>query len=217
MSFGQFTRTDRAFDLLALGDDPTGYFALIHLADCHLRDPPCVHPLCLGPLHSTLLHSTPLQSTLLLPLPIHPLDDETAAIHTVTCTSPLRRLLRKQRQYECSSKANRQLVKRNQASSSGGTELRISSRNTFTRNGSKLNNWAFSGPFFCNVDGYSLHVDENVCRGDEKRTDYLRDTSHSRRSHSFLYGLSGFIPSRCRLCGAHDVGQDEHGNLSVTA
>ncbi|VEL34731.1 unnamed protein product [Protopolystoma xenopodis] len=47
--------------------------------------------------------------------------------------------LKKQRQPECSSKANRQLVKRNRPSSSGGIELRISSRNTFTRNGSKLN------------------------------------------------------------------------------
>ncbi|VEL43019.1 unnamed protein product [Protopolystoma xenopodis] len=50
------------------------------------------------------------------------------------------RLPRKQRQLECSSKANRQLVKRNPASSSGGTELRITSANTFTRNGSELNN-----------------------------------------------------------------------------
>ncbi|VEL43182.1 unnamed protein product [Protopolystoma xenopodis] len=46
-----------------------------------------------------------------------------------------RRLARKQRQHEYSSKANRQLVKRNQASSSGGTDLQISSPNTFTRNG----------------------------------------------------------------------------------
>ncbi|VEL32413.1 unnamed protein product [Protopolystoma xenopodis] len=37
-----------------------------------------------------------------------------------------RRLPRKQRQHECSSKANRQLVKRNAPSSSGGTDLRIS-------------------------------------------------------------------------------------------
>ncbi|VEL21382.1 unnamed protein product [Protopolystoma xenopodis] len=46
-----------------------------------------------------------------------------------------RRLPRKQSQHECSSKANRQLVKRNRPSSSGGTDLRISSRNTSTRNG----------------------------------------------------------------------------------
>ncbi|VEL35834.1 unnamed protein product [Protopolystoma xenopodis] len=50
-----------------------------------------------------------------------------------------RRLPRKQRQYESSNKANRQLVKRNRPSSSGETDLRISSPNTFTRNGSKLN------------------------------------------------------------------------------
>ncbi|VEL12916.1 unnamed protein product [Protopolystoma xenopodis] len=51
-----------------------------------------------------------------------------------------RRLPRKQRQHECSTKFNRQLVKMNPPSSSGGADLRISSRNTFTRNGSKLNN-----------------------------------------------------------------------------
>ncbi|VEL34288.1 unnamed protein product [Protopolystoma xenopodis] len=45
-----------------------------------------------------------------------------------------RRLLWKQRQHECSSKANRQLVKRNLPSASGGTDLRISSPNTSTRN-----------------------------------------------------------------------------------
>ncbi|VEL35607.1 unnamed protein product [Protopolystoma xenopodis] len=45
------------------------------------------------------------------------------------------RLPRKQRHHECSSRTNRQLVKRNRASSSGGTELRISSLNTLTRNG----------------------------------------------------------------------------------
>ncbi|VEL43359.1 unnamed protein product [Protopolystoma xenopodis] len=47
-----------------------------------------------------------------------------------------RRLPWKQRQHE----ANRQLVKRNPPSSSGGTDLRISSPNTFTRNGSNPNN-----------------------------------------------------------------------------
>ncbi|VEL38770.1 unnamed protein product [Protopolystoma xenopodis] len=50
-----------------------------------------------------------------------------------------RRLPRKQRQHECCSKANRQLVKRNPPLSSGGTDLRISSPNTSTRNGIKLN------------------------------------------------------------------------------
>ncbi|VEL23939.1 unnamed protein product [Protopolystoma xenopodis] len=50
------------------------------------------------------------------------------------------RLPRKQRQHECSSKANRQLVKRNPLSSFGGTDLRISSPNTSTRSGSKFNN-----------------------------------------------------------------------------
>ncbi|VEL36809.1 unnamed protein product [Protopolystoma xenopodis] len=46
-----------------------------------------------------------------------------------------RRLPRKQRQHESSSKANRQLFKRNPPSSSGGIYLQISSPNTFTRNG----------------------------------------------------------------------------------
>ncbi|VEL06984.1 unnamed protein product [Protopolystoma xenopodis] len=49
-----------------------------------------------------------------------------------------RRLRRKQRQHESASKANRQLVKRNRPSSSGETELRISSSNTSTRNGRKI-------------------------------------------------------------------------------
>ncbi|VEL35527.1 unnamed protein product [Protopolystoma xenopodis] len=39
-----------------------------------------------------------------------------------------------ERQHESSSKTNRQLVRKNPPSSSGGTELRISSRNTLTRN-----------------------------------------------------------------------------------
>ncbi|VEL34300.1 unnamed protein product [Protopolystoma xenopodis] len=47
----------------------------------------------------------------------------------------------KQRQHESSSKANRQLIKRNRQSSSGGTDLRISSPNTFTRNGNELNTY----------------------------------------------------------------------------
>ncbi|VEL07374.1 unnamed protein product [Protopolystoma xenopodis] len=55
-----------------------------------------------------------------------------------------RKLSRKSRRHECSSRANRQLVKRNRSSSSGGTDLRISSRNTFTRSGSKLNNYETS-------------------------------------------------------------------------
>ncbi|VEL25366.1 unnamed protein product, partial [Protopolystoma xenopodis] len=51
-----------------------------------------------------------------------------------------KRLPRKQRQHECSSKSNRQLVKRNRPSSSGdGTDHRISSDNTSPRNGSELN------------------------------------------------------------------------------
>ncbi|VEL29926.1 unnamed protein product [Protopolystoma xenopodis] len=44
------------------------------------------------------------------------------------------------RHRECSSEANRQLVKRNPLSSSGRIDLRISSRNTFPRNGSQLSN-----------------------------------------------------------------------------
>ncbi|VEL35526.1 unnamed protein product [Protopolystoma xenopodis] len=43
-----------------------------------------------------------------------------------------RRLPRQQRQYDCSSKANRQLVKRNPPSSSGGTDHRISSPSTLS-------------------------------------------------------------------------------------
>ncbi|VEL40764.1 unnamed protein product [Protopolystoma xenopodis] len=46
-----------------------------------------------------------------------------------------RRLPRKQPQHESYSKANRQLVKRDPPSSSGGIDLGISSPNTFTRNG----------------------------------------------------------------------------------
>ncbi|VEL36478.1 unnamed protein product [Protopolystoma xenopodis] len=47
-----------------------------------------------------------------------------------------RRLPRKQRKHESSSKANQQLVKMNRPSSSGGTDLRISSPKSFTRSGS---------------------------------------------------------------------------------
>ncbi|VEL24568.1 unnamed protein product, partial [Protopolystoma xenopodis] len=57
-----------------------------------------------------------------------------------------RRFLRKQRQHESSSKANRQLVKKNPPSLSDGIDIRISSSNTSTRNGSasaefKLLDW----------------------------------------------------------------------------
>ncbi|VEL43082.1 unnamed protein product [Protopolystoma xenopodis] len=57
-------------------------------------------------------------------------DERLAPFHLNRRRSP-----RKQRQNESSSKDNRQLVKRNPPSSSGGTDLRISSPNTFTRNG----------------------------------------------------------------------------------
>ncbi|VEL20410.1 unnamed protein product [Protopolystoma xenopodis] len=66
----------------------------------------------------------------------HMMDESLAPFHRNRS-----RLPRKQRQQECSSKANLQLVKKNPSSSSGGTELRISSRNPFTRNGSKLTNY----------------------------------------------------------------------------
>ncbi|VEL11618.1 unnamed protein product [Protopolystoma xenopodis] len=45
----------------------------------------------------------------------------------------------KQRRHECSRKANRQMVKKNPSSSSGGIDFRISSPNIFTRNGSRFN------------------------------------------------------------------------------
>ncbi|VEL39561.1 unnamed protein product [Protopolystoma xenopodis] len=68
----------------------------------------------------------------------HVTDESSAPFHRN------RRILpRKQRQQESSNKANRQLVKRNPPSSSGGAELRVSSPNTFTRNGIKLNNKVF--------------------------------------------------------------------------
>ncbi|VEL42742.1 unnamed protein product [Protopolystoma xenopodis] len=60
----------------------------------------------------------------------HMTDKSSASIHRNR-----RKLIRKQPQQECFSKANRQLVKRNPPSSSGATDLRISSPNTFTRNG----------------------------------------------------------------------------------
>ncbi|VEL32397.1 unnamed protein product [Protopolystoma xenopodis] len=83
-----------------------------------------------------------------------------------------RRLLRIQRQHESSSKANRQLVKRNPPSSSCGTDLLISSRKTFTRNESKLNNnetRASSKPNFYSHEIFSLNnklkmVQEGVSR-----------------------------------------------------
>ncbi|VEL11344.1 unnamed protein product [Protopolystoma xenopodis] len=46
----------------------------------------------------------------------------------------------KQREEECSSKVNRELVKRNQPSSSGRFVLAILSPNTFIRNGNELSN-----------------------------------------------------------------------------
>ncbi|VEL37494.1 unnamed protein product [Protopolystoma xenopodis] len=51
-----------------------------------------------------------------------------------------RKSARKQRHHECSSKANRQMVKRNKLSSSGGIDPLISSPNTFSRHGNELNN-----------------------------------------------------------------------------
>ncbi|VEL28069.1 unnamed protein product [Protopolystoma xenopodis] len=63
----------------------------------------------------------------------HMTDESLAAFHRNR-----RGLPRKQRQHESSSKANRQLVKRNPPSSSGGTDLRISSLNTFTRSYSNM-------------------------------------------------------------------------------
>ncbi|VEL25028.1 unnamed protein product [Protopolystoma xenopodis] len=68
----------------------------------------------------------------------HMTDESLAPFHRNRRSLP-----RKQRQHESSSKANRQLVKRNPPSSSGGTDLRISSPNTFTRNESKLNTQMF--------------------------------------------------------------------------
>ncbi|VEL34793.1 unnamed protein product [Protopolystoma xenopodis] len=70
----------------------------------------------------------------------HVTDESLAPLHRNRM-----RLPQKQRHNECSSKANRQLVKRNLLSSSAGTDLRISSPNTFTRNGSKLNNLVAAG------------------------------------------------------------------------
>ncbi|VEL18672.1 unnamed protein product [Protopolystoma xenopodis] len=66
-----------------------------------------------------------------------------------------RRLPRIQRQHECSREANRQLVKRNRPSSSGGIDLRISSPNTSTRNGSK-HNTLLKEPLQCCEDLYSV-------------------------------------------------------------
>ncbi|VEL09629.1 unnamed protein product [Protopolystoma xenopodis] len=62
----------------------------------------------------------------------------------------LKRLPRKQRQYESVSKANGQLVKRNRPFSSGGTDLGISSPHTSTRNGNLIT------PYHCIGD-----VDQN--------------------------------------------------------
>ncbi|VEL43461.1 unnamed protein product [Protopolystoma xenopodis] len=65
----------------------------------------------------------------------HMTDESSAPFHRNR-----RRLPFIQRQLESFSKATRQLVRRNPPSSSGVTDFRISSPNTFTRNGSKLNN-----------------------------------------------------------------------------
>ncbi|VEL17841.1 unnamed protein product [Protopolystoma xenopodis] len=80
-----------------------------------------------------------------------------------------RRLPRKQRRHECSSKANRQQVKRNPPSSSDGIDLRISSPNTFTRYGSKL----------INKYMYSLHEIKWI----------LMETSARSTSVRFLIGF----------------------------
>ncbi|VEL34442.1 unnamed protein product [Protopolystoma xenopodis] len=66
----------------------------------------------------------------------HMMDKSSARVHRNR-----RKLPRKQRQHEFSSKDNRQLVKRNSPSSSGGTDLRITLPNTSTRNGSNPNNF----------------------------------------------------------------------------
>ncbi|VEL09753.1 unnamed protein product [Protopolystoma xenopodis] len=66
----------------------------------------------------------------------HMTDESSARVHWNR-----RRLPRKQRQHESSCKTNRQLIKRNSPSSSGGTDFKISSPNTFTRNGSNPNNY----------------------------------------------------------------------------
>ncbi|VEL24528.1 unnamed protein product [Protopolystoma xenopodis] len=71
----------------------------------------------------------------------HFMDESLVSLHR----NP-KRLPRKQRYHECSSKANRQLVKRNPPSSSGGIDLRISLSNTFTRNGSKDRSYSIGRP-----------------------------------------------------------------------
>ncbi|VEL33411.1 unnamed protein product [Protopolystoma xenopodis] len=58
----------------------------------------------------------------------HMTDESSAPFHRTRM-----RLPQKQRDCECSSKANRQLVKKNPPLSSGGIEIRISSLTTFTR------------------------------------------------------------------------------------
>ncbi|VEL36531.1 unnamed protein product [Protopolystoma xenopodis] len=67
-------------------------------------------------------------------------------------------------------KANRQLVKRNPPSCFGGTDLRISSPNTFTQNGSQLNNYETRDDEAGNVD----NVDE-VAEVDKNDDDDLGD------------------------------------------
>ncbi|VEL15323.1 unnamed protein product [Protopolystoma xenopodis] len=86
-----------------------------------------------------------------------------------------RRLPRKQSHLECSNKANRQLVKRNRPSSSGGTELKISSRNTFTRNGSELNDYETRNS---SKPNFSLH------RHFQSRTVDVVHSQTFRRHHS---------------------------------
>ncbi|VEL19237.1 unnamed protein product [Protopolystoma xenopodis] len=65
--------------------------------------------------------------------PVKPIDSWSRGIRRRLLVEPT---FESSRQHESSSKTNRQLVKRNPPSSSGGTDLRISSTNTFTRSGS---------------------------------------------------------------------------------
>ncbi|VEL41406.1 unnamed protein product [Protopolystoma xenopodis] len=69
------------------------------------------------------------------------------------------------RQHESSSKTNRQLVKRNPPSSSGGTDLRISSPNTSTLNGSNPNNYETRDSSKPNFSSYKVirTAKRNVC------------------------------------------------------
>ncbi|VEL32080.1 unnamed protein product [Protopolystoma xenopodis] len=89
----------------------------------------------------------------------HRTDESLATFHRNR-----RRLPQKQRQHKSSSKANRQLVKRNSSSSSGGTHHRVSSPNTSTRNGSKLNNYETRDSSKPNFSSYTffLPCDQSV-------------------------------------------------------